>query len=429
MSKDEKYTVAERSFIGQFNDNPKCVRAYQLALQHLNIEDKVGGVLKRCIYVAAVASQGIDDDVYIAGMLHPLNEYDLGVELSVAMTGLGYEALKTVQVLQDNSIKSPLKMDIARLYERTSAFVPKYNAVIVARVMYKMLNIDKVAFSEASLIMDEAMHFTKKLEVPFDIKIQFETILDNAKRYYEETYDTVIPDSGILFTVVTPKEEPKTEEHEAEYIAHVELAKKLGIKDKDSVELPGFGKVFYYATSGFCTAHGECIVLNQQVEEEPTKTTEETDKKDTGNSHIDAAEYLRHQEVANRYHVGHNKVVDLPGIGEVLYLNSLGFVDKSLNRISIDSMYQSYVDGDFDTIMLMDKEPTKSPQEVGKPVEADESDKEMLEKHHTLARLIGVKDEDTITVVGHGQITYSIVNGFTDKDGLLDLSCLADDVK
>lgn len=444
MANDEKYTTAERSFIGQFNDNPKCVRAYQLALQHLNIDDSLDGVLKRCIYVAAVASQGIDDDVYIAGMLHPLNEYDLGVELSSAMAGLGYEALKTVRVLQDNSIKSPLKMDIQRLYERTSNFQPKYNAVIMARVMYKLINIDRTPFNEASLIMDEAIHFTSKLEVPYDIRIQFDTILANAKRYYEETYETKIPASGILFTIIEPKEEevskvedkapvegtpsPKVsvnmtkDTYEEEYISHVELAKKLGIKDKDSVELPGFGKVFYYATSGFCTAHGECIILNQQIDDTPTKDSPKDD------AHLEAAEYMRHVEVANRFKVGHNKVIDLPGIGEVLFLNKLGFVDKSLNKISIDRYYESYVNGDFDSIVLAGKELDSSTQEPGKPVDADESDKEILDKHHALARLIGIKDNDTVTVVGHGVITYTLNDGFTDENGLLDLSCLESEV-
>ena len=440
MSTNEKYTVDERSFIGQFNDNPKCVRAYQLALQHLNIEDKLDGVLKRCIYVAAIASQGIDDDVYIAGMLHPLNEYDLGVELSSAMAGLGYEALKIVQVLPDNYTKSPLKVDIMKLYDKTSNFEPKYNAVIMARVMYKLLNIDRVEFNEASLIMDEAIHFTSKLKVAYDIKIQFDVILANAKRYYEETYETKIPASGILFTIgeaiggsdkEVPKCEPtvgiKKDRFEEEYIAHVELAKKLGIKDRDSIELPGFGKVFYYATSGFCTAHGECITLNQQIED--TNGTAKDDAGDTKDSHLEAAAYLRHKEVAERFGIGHNKIADLPGIGQVLYLNTLGFVDSSLNMISIDSHYESYIDGTYDAIMLAGKEPKASPQEVGKPTDADESDKEMLERHHALAKLINIKDGDEVTLVGHGTITYTGASGFTDKDGLIDLSCLSEEVK
>lgn len=432
MSKDEKYTKAERSFIGQFNDNPKCVRAYQLALQHLNIDDNLDGVLKRCIYVAAVASQSIDDDVYIAGMLHPLNEYDLGVELSSAMAGLGYEALKTVQVLNDNHTKSPLKMDILRLYERTSNFQPKYNAVIMARVMYKLLNIDRVPFSEACIILDEAIHFTSKLEVPYDIQIQFEPILANAMRYYEETYEAKIPASGINFTIVdekATKDEVKSATNEEEYIAHIELAKKLGIKDRDSVELPGFGKVFYYATSGFCTAHGECIVLNQQIDDTPKVETPTDTEGIPEDSHLVAAEYLRHKDVAERFGIGHNKIADLPGIGQALYLNTLGFVDSSLNTISIDSHYQSYIDGDYDAVMLAGKEPKESPQEVGKAVDADESDKVMLEQHHALAKLISIKDGDKVTVVGYGEITYSVVNGFTNSEGLIDLSCLTDSIK
>jgi hypothetical protein len=312
-------------YLSQFNDNQQCARAIQMAIVHLDIEDDANlRMLRRIAYVTATAAQSVDDEVFICAMLHPLAEYKSSEDLAVLMTGLGYEALKVVQALRETA-------DFTQLYDRVSELDPKYKAIVMARVMYRLLNIEMYEYAAAESIIEEAEKFTIKLDVPFDLMVQFEALLWHAKRVFSEIYaEELLEDSTDELEDVTDRE--MTTDDWEEFIEHKRLAADLDVVNKQVIELPGIGKVTYFEGAGFCTDRGELVTLNQSVKEDSTITPKKVNLLDSDYDY----ESMLHLEVAKSLGViMDNQVTTLGDFGRVIFSEGIGFFNENAEMISL----------------------------------------------------------------------------------------------
>lgn len=416
-----KFLPSEVVYLSQFNDNQHCVRAMQMAIANLDIYDDANlKMLRRLAYVTAVSAGSVDDDVFICSMLHPLAEYKNNEELAVLMTGLGYEALKVVQALKETE-------DITQLYDRISALDSKYKAIVMARVMYRLLNIELFEYADAESILDEANTYTKKLSVPYDIFVQFECILGHAQRIFNELYATEIisdADEDIIENsdTMTPKDWEEFREHKA-------LAHELGVTNKQVITLPDCGEVTYFEGAGFCDANGELVKLHQETEGKKSNIIN-TKKINLLTNEFDE-EVIIHLSVAKSLGVVmDNQVVQLGDYGRVIFSQGIGFFNENAEMLSLKGSV-------FDKIQTKyaEEETQGSEQELGKPTEVDDSDFDEAKidlsaaetaiiqaNHHKLAVLLKFQHNDVTNIVNIGKVTYDENLGFIDELGnLVDL--------
>ena len=338
----------------QFNDNPFCERATKLALAHLDVaSDANVSLLRRLAYVTAVASQSVDDDVFVCSMLHPLAEYK-ATELPVIMTGLGYEAIKVVQALRETS-------NVSEMYERTKGLDSKYQAIVVARVMYRLLNIELYEYIDAENIIQEARDFTSKVDAPMDIMLQLEVVLNHATRVFNEIFlediieygdgdvddddyavwnpESTLDTLGTLGTcegksVKFTANELTAEEHIMELASHKKLADELGVVDKQEIELEGVGRVTYYDACGFCDTEFNIVRLNVIDE---SKGPEVGSPNTLG---LLSPEYpyevVLHKLVAKSLGItGDRETTQLGCFGRVTYVEGKGFFDSNSEMVRL----------------------------------------------------------------------------------------------
>lgn len=420
-----KFTNNEILYLSQFNDNQHCVRAVQMALSNLDKDDDANlKMLRRLVYVTSIAAQSTDDDVFVCGMLHPLAEFKNNEDLAVLMTGLGYEALKVVQALKETE-------DVSQLYDRVSSIDPKYKAIVMARVMYRLLNIQLFDYADAESIIDEANTYTKKLDAPYDIRVQFDIILSSAESIFNELYATEIIEDTDSDDIVSGKE--MTTDDWIEFKSHNMLAKELDVTNKQVITLPDFGKVTYYEGIGFCDDNGELIKLNQETPEKKTNIIN-TKKVNMLKDDFDE-ECMIHLSVAKSLGViMDNQVTNLGDFGKVIFSQGIGFFNENAEMISLKGSIFEDIIKKYDT-----QENTEgSEQEIGKPVEADTTDDDDFSeavidlsgaeraitqaKHHRYAVQLKIQDGEIISIAGVGKVTYNETIGFIDELGnLVDL--------
>lgn len=393
MNKGTKFLPSEFTYISQFNDNLSCVRAVQLAVTHLDTLDENNiSLLRRLVYVASVAAQSTDDEVFICSMLHPLGEYKY-TDLPVILTGLGYETLKVVQALRETE-------DVESLYNRVLNLDDKYKAIVMARVMYRLLNIELCNYEDAESIIDEANTYTKKLDVPLEIKVQFEMILQHATRVFTEVYSVEI------LTDELEDELSDSDIYVLQSVEHKRVADELGISHGESVTLPQYGEITYHNGVGFCDKNGEVIDLSSTAPE---------DSASSGTVSIHSSDYdyevKLHLAVAKSLGVVFDKqVTNLGDFGRVTYSQGIGFFNSDAQMVALKGSV-------FD--MIQNK--YKDPEEV---VEAPKSAEENpVDKHHKLAITMKVQHGYCTNIINVGKVTYDSTRGFLKEDGTtIDLS-------
>lgn len=416
-----KFLPYEAKYIAQFNDNTHCVRAVQMAISHLDREDEVNvNLLRRLAYVAAVAAQSIDDDVFICSMLHPLAEYKYS-ELAVLMTGLGFEALKVVEALRETQ-------QVSELYKRIENLDPKYKAIVVARVMYRLLNIELYEYAEAESILEEAKEYTVKLDAPMDIMIQLGNMVNHAQRIFNELFMVeLLEDSedeleddilGITTGELTDAE------YEIEMLNHKRLADELGVINKQEIDLDGIGRVTYYDGCGFCDDNGEVVNLSKDTKDtKDTKDVKDTNKVNLLSKNFDYEVEL-HQRVAKNLGVSMDRqVIQLGTFGKAIYSQGLGFFNENAEMIELKGSVFDYIDAKYtrtEEIIennIDDTDFEEADIDLSKAEAAIES-----AKHHRLASTLKIQDQDTINIQNIGKVTYSETLGFIDELGqLVDL--------
>jgi hypothetical protein len=306
------FSQHEAEYLSQFSDNPLCAQAVKLAITHLDVEDEVNvSMLRRLVYVTSVAAQSTDDDVFVAAMLHPLNEFKPALaDLSTIMTGLGYEALKVVQVMRETT-------DYTSLYTRIETLEPKFKAIAVARVMYRLSQIDLYEYQDGLDILDEAENHTANVDAPRDIMVQFNTLLRAAKRVFNEIHMVEELDEDEDGVKMTSKDME-------EYIEHKKLADELGIINKETRTLPDIGVVTYYDGVGFCDENGELVNLSKEAE-----STKLAPIMDVSIVEIDInVEKEKHHRVARLMSIRDGATVTISGAGKVTYDQNIGFITE-----------------------------------------------------------------------------------------------------
>ena len=324
---NDKFTPSEHSYISQFKDNPKCLRAIQLAMTHLDINDEVNqSLLKRLVYVASVAAQSVDDDVFICSMLHPLAEYKY-TELTSILAGFDFETTKVVQALRETH-------DVAGVYTRCSGLDTKYLAVVMARVMYRLSNIELYEYDEAESIINEATMYTSKIAAPYDIKVHFEVLLKHATSVYKELHDFEYLEDSKEDTEVDAFVE------EVNHIAHKVLADELGVIHKQVIVLPGIGEVTYHNCIGFCDSTGSIVNLEEHAKD--TQSTAEVivdEPEDTIDlSKANAMDLSAHHRVANLMKIPHGYCTNIINVGKVTYDSTKGFLKEDGTTIELSEM-------------------------------------------------------------------------------------------
>lgn len=407
-----KFLPYEARYIAQFNDNQHCVRAVQMAITHLDREDEVNvNLLRRLSYVAAVAAQSVDDDVFICAMLHPLAEYK-HTELPVLMTGLGFEALKVVEAIRETQ-------KVSDLYERISGIDAKYKAIVVARVMYRLLNIELYEYAEAESILEEAKEYTVKLDAPMDIMIQLGNMINHAQRIFnelfiEELLEDNLEDSDEDDDITAG--ELTDAEYEIELMNHKRLADELGVINKQEIQLDGIGKVTYYDGCGFCDDNGEVVNLNKET----AKGGSESKKVNLLSADFDY-EVKLHAKVAQSLGVVMDRqVVTLGKFGKAIYSQGIGFFNDNAEMIVLKGSIFDHIETKYSKTEEVSQEDTDFEEadiDLSKAEAAIES-----AKHHRLASTLKIQDQDTINIQNIGKVTYSETLGFIDEMGqLVDL--------
>lgn len=417
-----KFLPHEDKYLSQFNDNPNCVRARQMAVTQLDKDDDAGvNLLRRVAYVTATAAQCVDDDVFICAMLHPLAEYRKE-DLPVLMTGLGYEALKVVEALRETQ-------DLSAMYLRVSTLESKYKAIVMARVMWRLMHIEIYEYPEAQSILDEAEEYTSKLDVPLDLMVQFNALYEHAVRvlndiFLEEILDDEEEEAMILAnslgSTCESAEGLSDMEYNQEMVAHKRLADELSVVHNQVVTIPGIGKVTYYNGAGFCDDNGELVLLSKPAPEETTKTKKEAPlgtKKINMMSEEYDYEVLLHTKIAKSLGVVmDNQVLQLGVFGTVVYSQGIGFFNKDAEMIKLAGSVFERIVGPLP--ITEDVANNGASEDTG--VNLEETKKVLeLEGHHRLAKLVNIKDGGSVTIAGVGEVTYSSKDGFTDKNGTL----------
>lgn len=403
-----KFLPFEAGYIAQFNDNPHCVRAVQMAITHLDREDEVNiNILRRLAYVASVSAQSVDDDVFICAMLHPLAEYKHN-ELPVLMTGLGFEALKVVEALRETR-------KVSELYHRISTLDAKYKAIVVARVMYRLINIELYEYEAAESIIEEAKEYTSKLDAPLDIMIQLGNLLNHAQRVFNEIFIEEVLEEEEEEDEIT-KEELTDAEYEIEIMGHKRLADEIGVINKQEIYLEGIGKVTYYDGVGFCDDNGEVVTLNSDSSGDtagvPKKVSMLEDKFDY--------EVKLHKKVAESLGVSLDRqVIQLGIFGKVVYSQGIGFFNENAEMIELSGSVFDYIDSKYtqgkSTVKdIIDTDFDEADIDLSAAESAIES-----AKHHRLATTLQIKDQSTINIQNIGKVTYSETLGFIDELGQL----------
>lgn len=411
-----KFLPHELKFLSQFNDNVHCTKALQLAITYLDKpDDNKENLLRRLAYVTAVSSQSIEDDVFIAAMLHPLAEYK-ATDLSVLMTGLGYEALKVVQAIRETQ-------DAVSLYDRISNLDSKYLAIVVARVMYRLIHIDVYDYPDAVSILEEAKTYTVKLDAPLDIMVQLNILISQAQRVFNELYEVQeLEEKPKVISDGDEEHEASTQNDQKDYISHKRLADELGIAHKEVRTLEGIGKVTYYNCVGFCDANGELVNLSKNVQDTSTSSVPADSTKSIDTiSTVDSVEGLSTKEFQkeNTLHLTiakalgakmDNQVIQLGTFGNVVYREGVGFFKDNKMVILSNTIY--------DTIC--------SEEEEAESVKTPEIDIQKRDEHRRVARLMGIENGTSINIINLGKCTYSEEIGFIDELGnVVELSAMS----
>lgn len=240
MSKEFILSPWQKALVELYSSNANCNRASSLARLYCNIpDDNELPLLDRLYFTAALASDG-DDEVYMASLLHELPSCTSQNKYSHLM---GF-----TKGMIDAIIKLEELINIHASYANYKQLEEKYQAIVVARNIYRLNNILTYSVDEQELILAEVKKFTFDLCMTPSLYAQLEAAY------------------GLALMVTSDDCDTEDEYLEELILEHHNIAKQFNIAHKQIIELPGIGAVTYDKELGFTDSNGVLVQTSKIIE-------------------------------------------------------------------------------------------------------------------------------------------------------------------